>query len=463
MMDETEKYKQRLEAIAEKRRLQEEEDKARREMEDEKLRLQQLKRKSLRDQWLMEGAALSPTSPDAQSPRSPLWGSQAQEMEKRIDNLNSESQRLPEEEEKQMEDGQTEAVEVTEAGPEIIQDAVLRNGDYNAIGLEKQEETDQSSLLDKSSAVLTNGRGDLEATANDSVSDDGNQPNTNGHVGDSEDVTNMKTNFSLGEAANDNIKDEEEEESTLVMRAERVIITDEGEDVPEDLAPHEDPQKTAELEETPVKVEPEAAEEGGEAVEENEEEVIRAVQETSAQPEQTEASAETQPHAEDGAAQEDVVTNDVDLKGEGQDNQSEDPTSVQLQCPADTLEGTTVAPVPVYSEVQVSALPQQLDAEGETEELTEAAEAALPVQDPASLHDQFQEVPLADPQESQRTEAGPGEQDPLLSQSKSPNTQAEISAANSPDSSHTNVPTRAEQGEDTQSPKRKTCECCSVM
>eukprot|EP00064_Thunnus_orientalis_P017780 superscaffoldBa00003873_g17866 len=67
----------------------------------------------------MEGAPLSPTSLDAQSPRSPLWGSQAQEIEKRIDKLQAESQQLAEEEEKlkeQMEDGQTESVKVAEAG-----------------------------------------------------------------------------------------------------------------------------------------------------------------------------------------------------------------------------------------------------------------------------------------------------------------------------------------------------------
>lgn len=44
-----------------------------------------LQRKSLRDQWLMEGAPLSPVSSDTQSPRSPLWGSEAQEMEEHID------------------------------------------------------------------------------------------------------------------------------------------------------------------------------------------------------------------------------------------------------------------------------------------------------------------------------------------------------------------------------------------
>lgn len=39
-------------------------------------------RKSLRDQWLMEGAPLSPLSPDLQSP---LSGTKPQEMEKCID------------------------------------------------------------------------------------------------------------------------------------------------------------------------------------------------------------------------------------------------------------------------------------------------------------------------------------------------------------------------------------------
>uniref|UniRef100_A0A4W4FFC7 Paralemmin 3 n=1 Tax=Electrophorus electricus TaxID=8005 RepID=A0A4W4FFC7_ELEEL len=80
-MDETEKYQQRLRAIAEKLRVQEEQERAKREVEDEKLRLQQLKRKSLRDQWLMDGP---PLSPDSAGPRSPLWGPEAQEIEAHI-------------------------------------------------------------------------------------------------------------------------------------------------------------------------------------------------------------------------------------------------------------------------------------------------------------------------------------------------------------------------------------------
>ncbi|XP_022520789.2 paralemmin-1 isoform X1 [Astyanax mexicanus] len=58
-MDEAEKYQQRLQAIAEKRRAQEEEDRVRRETEEEWLKIAQRKRKSLRDQWLMEPMASS--------------------------------------------------------------------------------------------------------------------------------------------------------------------------------------------------------------------------------------------------------------------------------------------------------------------------------------------------------------------------------------------------------------------
>ncbi|XP_040306056.1 paralemmin-3 isoform X2 [Herpailurus yagouaroundi] len=73
-MAESSLYRQRLEVIAEKRRLQEEIRAARRELEEEKLRVERLKRKSLRERWLMDGAAEGPeqqedsTSKDPQSP-----------------------------------------------------------------------------------------------------------------------------------------------------------------------------------------------------------------------------------------------------------------------------------------------------------------------------------------------------------------------------------------------------------
>ncbi|XP_047006083.1 paralemmin-1 isoform X4 [Ictalurus punctatus] len=66
-MDEAEKYQQRLQAIAEKRQLQEEEEKVRREMEEEWLKLAHHKRKSLREQWLMEVTPSSAADPKLQS------------------------------------------------------------------------------------------------------------------------------------------------------------------------------------------------------------------------------------------------------------------------------------------------------------------------------------------------------------------------------------------------------------
>ncbi|XP_004872524.1 paralemmin-3 isoform X2 [Heterocephalus glaber] len=73
-------YRQRLEVIAEKRRLQEQIRTARRELEEEKLRVQRLKRKSLRERWLMDGATEGPEQPGdpaAQDPQSPEGQAQA--------------------------------------------------------------------------------------------------------------------------------------------------------------------------------------------------------------------------------------------------------------------------------------------------------------------------------------------------------------------------------------------------
>lgn len=333
--------------------------------------------------------------------------------------------------------------------------------------------TNQSPLVDETAAVLTNGGGHLEADTNHKASEQSNT--TNGPVVASEGVISMKLEpgLSLGvseaepaQVPNVNIN-EEEEDGTLVMRAERVIITDEGDDVPEDLTPQEDQQEATPSEETPLP-NPDAGKEGGEAVEE---EAVKteAAPEAFTQPEKsetTEPTAEEQPATKDGDMQGGVKTNengDEETRVEGQDKQSEDPTSVQVNFPADALEGTTVAPVPVYSEAQPSTLTPKLEAEGEAATSPEGAEAALKAQDPAALPGQFQDVPLTDPQENRRTEAGPAEEEPLLSQAKAPGAQAEPAAANSPASTETHGPTRASQGEETEAPKRKTCQCCSVM
>ncbi|KAK2816894.1 hypothetical protein Q5P01_025085 [Channa striata] len=470
-MDETEKYKQRLEAIAEKRRLQEEQDRARREMEDERLRLQQLKRKSLRDQWLMEGAPLSPTSLDTLSPTS--FSFPAQENNSQIEMLQSESEQSAEEKAKlkeQTEDGQMKAVRWAEAGEakgDLALD-VLQNGESNAERSETTED-EMKPRLNETAIIVSYGGGDLNTNTNHNSSEQSVESITNGSVCTTEVVVSMKLEPALSldvsetetgqdPHANNN---EREEEGTLVMRAERVIIIDEGDDVPEELAACEDQPEIAQSEEIPLP-KPEACTDEEAAEGELKEE---AAQERISQPEMSEASelaAEAQPATEDAAdVQDDLKINgDDNTKAEVYDKQSEDPTSAPLQSPGSALEGDAMASVPVYSEAQPSTLTPQ--PENEAAVPPEDTEAGLTVQDPASMPEQFQEIPLADPKENQRTEAELGEQEPLLLQSQAHNTQAAPAGTNSPASTETHSPTKV-QGEDTKAPKRKTCQCCSVM
>ncbi|XP_043362252.1 paralemmin-3 isoform X7 [Dermochelys coriacea] len=91
-MTESSLYTQRLEAIVGRRKVQERILRTRRELEEEKLRAQQLKRKSLRDRWLMEGSCLPPEN----DPTSPLWQAQSriQELEQDLSSLQSQMQQL---------------------------------------------------------------------------------------------------------------------------------------------------------------------------------------------------------------------------------------------------------------------------------------------------------------------------------------------------------------------------------
>ncbi|AWP05802.1 putative paralemmin-3 [Scophthalmus maximus] len=432
-MDETEKYQQRLEAIAEKRRQQDEEERARREMEDEKLRLQQLKRKSLRDQWLMEGAPLSPASPDGQGPRSPPWASHAHEAENHIDKLQSDSQHLEEEKKEQMEDGQVEAVEVAEAAAEMVQEVVVHNGEDNATALESTEDDvkiNKSQRLDGTAVVLTNGGRDFNADIDHKASEQSIQSNTNGVLGAAEGDVSMKLEPVLSRCVSeaDHVPDVnsnlEEEEGNLVMRAVCVMITDDGNDVPVDLGAEEDQQEAIQSDETPLP-DQEAGKEDGETVEE----IIKTetAPETFIQPEKsqaTERTAEAKP--ETGDVDGDVKTNESvngETKAEGMDKQSEDP-------PAIHLEGTTVASVPVYSEMQFVTVASEAE--------FEAAVSPEGAQGPATVSGQFQEA-------------------------KAPDSQAEPAATNSPANTETHGPARASQGEEPEAPKRKTCQCCSVM
>lgn len=439
-MDETEKYKQRLEAIAEKRRLQEEQDRARREMEDERLRLQQLKRKSLRDQWLMEGAPLSPTSLEA--PRSPLWGSQAQEIEKNIDKLQSESQRLAEEEEKlkeQMEDGQMqEPVKVAETAAEIIKDVVVQNGGNN---VEVSGDTIKSeSSLDEPAVVLTNG-GDVEVETSHTVAAQEDQPTTNGPTVDTKAVigTMSSPGFSeaeSGQVPNINInEEEEEEEGTMVIRAECVIITDEGDDGPEDSKLQENQQEVTQAEETAL-----PNQDGVET-----EETVTESQKSEARS----VTAEEQPETGGGDVEGDVKPNE---NGTEEEDKSESPASVSLLSPAGAQEGATVASVPVYCGTQPSVTTTEAEAEAEA---PQEAEVVLKPREPVTV--EFQEIPLAEPKGNLRTGGGPGEHQPLLRQVKAPESGAAGSTADTP------IPTRVTQGDPSKAPKRKTCQCCSVM
>lgn len=83
----------------EKRRLQEEIGAARRELEEEKLRVERLKRKSLRERWLMDGAAEGPERPEepaSKDPQSPEGQAQARirNLEDSLFSLQSQLQLL---------------------------------------------------------------------------------------------------------------------------------------------------------------------------------------------------------------------------------------------------------------------------------------------------------------------------------------------------------------------------------
>ncbi|XP_024412838.1 paralemmin-3 [Desmodus rotundus] len=97
-MAESSLYRQRLEVIAEKRRLQEEICAVRGELEEEKLRVERLKRKSLRERWLMDGAEGHEGPEDAtlQDPQSPEGQAQAriQNLEDSLFTLQSQLQLL---------------------------------------------------------------------------------------------------------------------------------------------------------------------------------------------------------------------------------------------------------------------------------------------------------------------------------------------------------------------------------
>uniref|UniRef100_A0AAX7V2I6 Paralemmin 3 n=1 Tax=Astatotilapia calliptera TaxID=8154 RepID=A0AAX7V2I6_ASTCA len=393
-------------------------------------------RKSLREQWLMEGAPLSPTSLDAESLHSPPWSAQAQHMEEHIEKSQSENKQLADEQEKlEQRTEDSETVKMLHAGDEKS---------------ESDTEVYQEAPLDENGVIVTNGVENTEVSA----SDENNQSLTNGPTSDVS--VEMGKNLDVSEedpvkVPNTNVKEEEEEEGTLVMRAECIFITDDGDDVSGEVVPQADQQESVQSDQILLpNPEAEASKEGGEAAEED-------VQtETFTEPE-----SEPLGDIDDSIKANPGEDEDRDVKTEGQDNELKDPACVQSQSLISPPESTVVALLPVYTEAQPSNLSPNLQVQAEeSAAVPEETEAASKAQEATCLTDQFQEVPLADAQENQRTEAGSGEQEPLLLNAKAPSTMVEPAGADSPANAGAPNPNAASQGEST---KPKKCDCCSVM
>ncbi|XP_026567368.1 paralemmin-3 [Pseudonaja textilis] len=92
-MAENSLFAQRLHVLTERRRLQERILATRRELEEERLRVQRLKRKSLRERWLMEGTSMPADDKDHMSS---LWKaeSRVQDLEQDLSSLQSQMQDL---------------------------------------------------------------------------------------------------------------------------------------------------------------------------------------------------------------------------------------------------------------------------------------------------------------------------------------------------------------------------------
>ncbi|XP_077427749.1 paralemmin-3 isoform X2 [Vanacampus margaritifer] len=213
----------------------------------------------------------------------------------------------------------------------------------------------------------------------------------------------------------------EVDEGILIIRAERVVITDDEEEV----APQERPK------------------EGGVNVEE-----------VQVAPEASKELAED----ETSAAAKQAGSKHEETKGE--DMKAEASASV-LQLAADPLGGAVVALVPVFSQSQHTSPPSEEAPQAQEEE------AILPVAEEPHMSSkaqgdtlvtppQSQEVLLIDPTENHRTEAPLAEQQPLLEEAKAPEVEDDIAT----DNQSVSTETRAEV---VQAPKKKTCLCCSVM
>ncbi|KAK2859298.1 hypothetical protein Q5P01_003918 [Channa striata] len=111
VMEEADLLRERLQAITDKRRIQEDIAKKRRQIEEEKLKLQYIKKKALRDQWLMDG--LSQQSEEEQE----AMRLQAQDEQQRSDQLQSNILRIEKE---------VEALEAQELSISANEEVILK-------------------------------------------------------------------------------------------------------------------------------------------------------------------------------------------------------------------------------------------------------------------------------------------------------------------------------------------------
>ncbi|XP_051997245.1 paralemmin-1-like isoform X2 [Xyrauchen texanus] len=457
MEHEAEKYQQRLQAIAEKRRIQEEQERVRREKEDERLRLQQLKRKSLRDQWLMEGP---PTSPDSTGPRSPLWGPKAQEMEKHFDKLQATSERLAEEEgklNKHIEDGpaltgtnaemnnkgETAMVpvetvaETTPNGP-IVENGKDENKVADSVHTQNHNLDEAGPVVDVKVEVATatpggvNGSMEGENSNNTPEQDDELHPNGLAiHSSEAIGAGGITMTFLGFKEVEPGQGDSEDDDVGAIIRAERVIITDEGEEITED--------NTSTTEESAMPI--------------TNEDTLRSTEETG-DVEETENHPESSADMELDASSEVSQSLDSSAKKVVSDVAVEEeqmgPELHEMQLLNDNEDDIEVAQVPLYTTTQPSPTTRP-KAEGKAVEPQTSKEEAVAAI--CTSLGQFQEVPLdvvgetAVSTTKAGTEKPPAEQEPLL-----------VSKASA--QLDTSSPNRADYAG---VPKRKTCQCCSIM
>ncbi|XP_060748965.1 paralemmin-1-like [Tachysurus vachellii] len=133
-MDEAEKYQQRLQAIAEKRLVQEEEEKVRREMEKESLKHAQHKRKYLREQWLMESTPSTPEDPNLHSVI-PALQSTEQSAENSERQMKKEVEKTEVINDNSSQIGENEPLILSADNPEEPTQAYLREDKRNVLGV----------------------------------------------------------------------------------------------------------------------------------------------------------------------------------------------------------------------------------------------------------------------------------------------------------------------------------------